>query len=114
LPTNALRNVMWIAMGLWGFSAMGATRSSVTFCRVISVISFVLAVMGVMPGLSHLFGLMPLGGGNVVLSVLVALLCAYFGFVYVHRPRVQELLGTQSEGARVELSPLHEGGSRRA
>jgi hypothetical protein len=79
-PVNVLHNLVHIAFGVWGlasFSRFGAAR---VFARGTAIIYAVLAVMGFIPGLNTMFGLVPIYGNDIWLHGLIALASAVFGF----------------------------------
>ncbi len=85
-PINVLHNLIHIGFGIWALSAAKDAGKSRTFCRANAVIYAMLAVMGLVPGLNTLFGLVPLYGNDVWLHGLIALSTGYFGFVYHKGP----------------------------
>lgn len=79
-PVNILHNLVHLAVGLWGLFAAKSMTSSVTFAKGLAVIYLVLTVMGLIPGLNTMFGLVPLYGHDIWLHAGTALIAAYFGF----------------------------------
>ena len=51
-----------------------------TYARIVAVAYGLLTVMGLMPGLNTMFGLVPIHGHDVRLHALIAAAGAYFGF----------------------------------
>lgn len=80
-PVNLLHNIVHIAFGIWGLVAYRTLGASVGYARAVAIIYAVLGVMGLIPGLSTTFGLVPLYGHDVWLHFLLAGVAAYFGFV---------------------------------
>lgn len=80
-PVNPVHNVLHLAIGAWGLVAARAHRPARRYAATLAVIYGILAVMGLIPGLSTLFGLAPLFGHDVWLHGLTALLAAYFGIL---------------------------------
>ena len=72
---------MHIAFGIWGLVAYRGYSASVTYARAVAVIYALLFVLGLIPGVSTLFGLVPLYGHDVWLHLALAAVAAYFGFV---------------------------------
>ena len=82
-PVNALHNLAHIAFGIWGVVAYRRWDSARFYARGVAIMYGVLAVMGLIPGLNTLFGLMPIHGNDVWLHAVIALAAAYFGFAPV-------------------------------
>ncbi len=80
-PINVLHNIVHILIGLAGIGASRQYDLSRTFARGLAVLYGLLAVMGMIPGLNTVFGLIPLFDGDVVLHLLTALVAGYFGFL---------------------------------
>lgn len=80
-PTNYLHNAIGILVGLWGIAAFTSLGGAIAFNQAFSVIYGAQAVLGLLPFAKTLFGMMPLYGNNVWLSVLTAGIAFYFGFV---------------------------------
>ena len=80
-PANFLHHLVHLAIGAWGVAAarnsMGAARS---YSKALAVIYAVLGVMGLIPGLNTMFGLVPLFGHDVWLHLGTAAVAAYFGW----------------------------------
>lgn len=79
-PVNVLHNLLRIAVGIWGVAAFRTYIQSRTYSRGVAILYGILAVMGLLPVLNTVFGLMPIFGSNVWLHALTALVAAYFGF----------------------------------
>src|SRR5690606_35916189 len=77
---NTFSHIYQIAVGIWGVMASRSLNNSVTFARVMAIISIVLAVFGLIPGLRTLFGLMPLYGNLVWFHALTAAFATYYGW----------------------------------
>lgn len=77
---NMVHNVVHILIGLWGLMSAGRFASAVTFCKGLAVVYALLAVLGLFPQTSMLFGMAPLEGNNVFLHAGVALLAAIVGW----------------------------------
>ena len=50
------------------------------YCRFVAVVYALLAVVGLIPQLDTVFGLIPIHGHDVWLHAAIALVAAYFGF----------------------------------
>jgi hypothetical protein len=78
---NLLHNLVHLAIGAWGIAAARTTARARIFAKTLAVLYGSLALLGLIPGLNTLFGLVPLHGHNVWLHAATALAAAYFGFV---------------------------------
>ena len=83
-PVNVLHTIVHLLIGIWGLAAARSLRGSVVYARALAVIYAVLAIMGLIPGLNTVFGLIPLHGHDVWLHAGTALIAAYFGFATKH------------------------------
>lgn len=79
-PVNILHTIMNLAIGACGIVAWSGRMSGVSFARAMAVIGGVLAVMGMLPMLNTVFGLMPLHSHNIWLHAITALAAAYVGW----------------------------------
>lgn len=80
-PVNSLHNIVHLGIGVWGLFAYKDIDAARVYACSIAVLYGTLAVFGLIPVLSTLFGLVPLFGHDVWLHFLTALAAAYFGFV---------------------------------
>lgn len=80
-PVNLLHNLAHLAIGIWGIIAyrrgLNAAR---LYARSLAILFGVLAVLGLIPIVKTVFGLMPLFGHDVWLHALSAIIAAYFGY----------------------------------
>ncbi len=81
-PINALHNIVHLGVGLLGTTASRSTLASVRFARGLAVFYGALAIMGLIPGLNTMFGLVPIFGHDVWLHAVTALAAAYFGYYW--------------------------------
>lgn len=79
-PVNILHNLVHLGIGVWGIAAYGTFVAARTYAASLAVIYAALTVMGLIPGLDTVFGLVPLFGHDVWLHGLTAIIAAYFGF----------------------------------
>ncbi|HMA16729.1 MAG: DUF4383 domain-containing protein [Bacteroidota bacterium] len=80
-PVNALHNLVHIVFGIWGLAAYRSLTGARLYARAVAVIYAIFAVMGLIPGLQTLFGLVPLYGHDIWLHALLAAVAAYFGWI---------------------------------
>jgi hypothetical protein len=85
-PVNILHSAVHLAIGALGVAAWQADHvwhrmtSPKMFARALAILYGVLAVMGLIPGVNTLFGMLPLHGHDVWLHLATAALAAYFGW----------------------------------
>ena len=77
---NLLHSLVHMAIGAWGLAAYAGWSEPRFYARSLAVLYAVLAVLGLVPGLSTLFGLVPLHGHDVWLHLGTAAVAAWFGF----------------------------------
>jgi Domain of unknown function (DUF4383) len=79
-PVNALHNLFHLVWGLYGIVAYRSFGGARGFAKATAVVYGVLTVLGLIPGLNTMFGLIPIFGHDVWLHALIAIPAAYFGF----------------------------------
>ena len=79
-PINILHNIVHLLIGVWGISAYSGYGAAKTFSKGLAIIYGLLAIMGLIPGLNTLFGLVPLYGNDVRLHAATAIVAPYFGW----------------------------------
>ena len=77
---NVLHSLVHVLFGVMGIAMARTYDAARTYARIVAVAYAVLAVMGLIPNLNTMFGLVPLHGNDVWLHVLIAAAAAYFGF----------------------------------
>jgi len=82
-PVNLVHNLVHMALGLWGIAAWRNFSMSRIYARSVAVIYVVLTVLGLMPGLDTLYGIVPLYSNDVWLHAVSAIVAAYFGWAPV-------------------------------
>ena len=80
-PTNYFHNAIGVLVGLWGIAAFTSLSGSIVFNRIFAIIYGAQAILGLLPFTNTFFGTMPLFGNNVWLSVLLAGVAFYFGYI---------------------------------
>lgn len=78
-PVNLLHNIVHLLFGIWGLAASRSWSGAKQFCQIAGVIYAVLIVLGFLA--PNGFGLIPLGGNDILLHVVLALPLLYFGFM---------------------------------
>ena len=79
-PVNILHTAVHLAIGVWGLAAWRGATDPKLYARSLAILYGVLAVMGLIPGLNTVFGLIPLDSHDVWLHAGTAALAAYFGW----------------------------------
>lgn len=79
-PVNALHNLVHIAFGIWGIAAYRSLSGARFYARAVAVVYAIFAIMGLIPVLNTVFGLVPLYSHDIWLHVLLAAVAAYFGW----------------------------------
>lgn len=80
-PINILHNIVHLLIGLWGILASRSVSGARFYAKVLAIVYGLLAILGLFPATNTTFGLIPIGGNDVWLHALSALIAAYFGFV---------------------------------
>jgi hypothetical protein len=88
-PVNWLHDVVHVVIGGWGIAASYRYNQAIVFSRALVVIYGLLAIIGVIPGLNTMFGMIPLYGHDVWLHAGSAVVAAYFGFIAPSRPAAE-------------------------
>jgi len=79
-PVNLLHSVAHLLIGVAGLASVGAEHYARTYARALAIVYGVLGIMGLVPGLNTVFGLIPLHGHDVWLHLGTAAAAAYFGW----------------------------------
>jgi hypothetical protein len=77
-PVNALHNVVHMLFGVWGIVAGRSASRAVVYALGSGAAYLVLGVMGMFT--DTLLGIVPIGGYDVVLHLVLAVVLAGFGF----------------------------------
>ncbi len=81
-PVNILHNIVHVLFGAWGLFAYKSLSASKGYAKGVAIIYAVLTVAGFIPGLSTMFGLVPLFQNDIWLHALLALVAAYFAWMH--------------------------------
>jgi hypothetical protein len=84
-PVNALHNLVHLVFGIWGLAASRSYGGARTYCIAAGAIYLVLAAVGFL--FPSGFGLVPLGGNDIWLHVLLGAPLLFFGLT-AKRPTV--------------------------
>ncbi len=87
-PINALHNIVHILIGIGGLATAGSFANARAYFKTIAVVYGLLTVLGLIPATSTVFGLVPIGGADVALHAVSAIIAAYFGWMAVEAATV--------------------------
>jgi hypothetical protein len=93
-PVNTAHNIVHLLFAILGMAAWAGGWARGYF-QLLTVSYALLAVLGMIPGTSTTFGLIPIWGNDVWLHGAIAAVSAYFGFV---RGAVDARTHTQAHG----------------
>jgi hypothetical protein len=77
-PVNLLHNLIHLVFGLWGLVASRGAGAARSFLRIAGVIYLALAALAFVSPTT--FGLVPIGGHDIWLHLVLGAIMAYFGF----------------------------------
>jgi hypothetical protein len=83
-PVNFVHNLVHLTIGIWGIIGAKSLGAAVFYSRSLAIIYGLLAIMGLIPVLNTMFGLVPLHSHDIWLHAGTALIAAYFGFAKKH------------------------------
>lgn len=89
-PVNTLHNLVHAIFGLWGLIASRGFGASRNYAQVSGVLFILLMLLGYVA--PDGFGLIPLGGNNVLLHALLGIPLAIVGFT-AHEPAARATTG---------------------
>jgi hypothetical protein len=101
-PVNMLHTLVHLLVGAWGIWAYMGNASPRRFAQSLAVLFAILGVMGLVPNLNTVFGLIPLHGHDVWLHLGTAAIAAYFGFAKTGERR--GLAGDRRKAARAPIA----------
>ena len=80
--TNIILSMIHLVLGLWGIMSANNKYSSVLFARSAAVVFLVMGIAGAIPvtEIKTVYGTTPLGGNNVVLHIVTAVIGLFFAF----------------------------------
>jgi hypothetical protein len=79
-PVNILHSAVHLAIGAWGLAAWRGAANPLVYARSLAIFYGALALMGLVPGMNTLFGMLPIHGHDVWLHGGAAAIAAYFGW----------------------------------
>jgi hypothetical protein len=114
-PVNVLHSAVHLAIGVWGILAGRSLMNPTLYARSIAVLFAALALLGLIPHLNTLFGLLPLEGHDVWLHGGTAAIAAYVGWRPAASTERRNVLPSdrRQQGAAVDLERRSGRGDRR-
>ena len=80
---NILLNLVRLGLGAWGiYASRGKLEDAQGFARGATITFAIFTIMGFIPVLNVVFGLMPLYGHNIWLHAITAIAAGYFGYYH--------------------------------
>jgi hypothetical protein len=101
-PVNLPHSLLHLAIGAWGLVAWRRVATARLFARTLAVFYAVLAVLGLVPALNTLFGLLPIHGHDVWLHAVTAGIAVYFGWRPEEERRAVPMTDRRDEALPVE------------
>ena len=83
-PVNLLHNLVHLAIGGWGIMAAQSEASAQAFCKIAGIAYVALALLGFI--IPDLFGLIPIGGNDIWLHLVIGVILSYVGFAGAPKP----------------------------
>lgn len=77
---NVLHSLVHVLFGVLGIAMSRRFDTARGYAKLVAISYLLLAIMGLIPGLNTVFGLIPIHGNDVWLHVLLAVPALYFGF----------------------------------
>jgi hypothetical protein len=103
-PVNMLLSVVHLFMGAWALAAFMGWHSTHTYARSAAVIFAVLGLMGLIPGLNTMFGVMPLHGHSTWLHLAAAAFAAFVGWRSPQAAGERRRGGDRRRGSRAPIA----------
>jgi hypothetical protein len=75
---NIVHNIVHLAFGLWGVVSVRSEKAALSYMQIAGVVYLVLSLLGFFAPSG--FGFVPIGGHNIWLHGVLALILLYFGF----------------------------------
>jgi hypothetical protein len=105
-PVNLLLSLVHLYMGAWALAAFMGWHSTRTYARSAGMIFAALGVMGLIPGLNTLFGVMPLHGHSTWLHLAAAAFAAYVGWQAPHTAAEGERRARTGDRRKATRAPV--------
>lgn len=76
-PVNVLHNIVHLLFGVWGVVASRTWSSAKSYCTIAGIIYLALTLLGFI--IPSTFGLMPIGGNDILLHALLGIVLTGVG-----------------------------------
>lgn len=80
-PVNVVHNIVHLIFGVLGVLAFRSFPAALVYARSVAVIFIVLTILGFIPVLRTIFGIVPLYGHDIWLHAIIAVVAGYMGFI---------------------------------
>lgn len=77
-PVNPMHNAVHLVIGIWGVAAARRPRASTAYAAISGIIYLVLAALGFFA--PTVFGMIPIGGYDIILHFALAIVLIAFAF----------------------------------
>jgi hypothetical protein len=81
LPVNVLHKLVHILFGILGVVAFAGVVAPRVYAQIVAVTYGLLVILGLLPAIQTVFGLIPIYGNDVWLHLVLGAVAAYFGFM---------------------------------
>lgn len=79
-PVNVLHDIVHLLVGLAGLAAYSSFTNARLYARTLAIVYGLLTILGFIPTLDTVFGLIPIFGNDIWLHALSAIVAAYIGW----------------------------------
>ncbi len=79
-PLNLAHDLVHLVFGVWGVVASLRFNAAVLYLRSVAWIYLVLVILGAIPIMNTLFGVVPIYGWDIALHCVIVLIAAYGGY----------------------------------
>ncbi|HEX6964392.1 MAG TPA: DUF4383 domain-containing protein [Gemmatimonadaceae bacterium] len=86
-PVNPMHNAVHLLLGLWGVAAARRPRASTAYAAISGIIYLLLAALGFLA--PTMFGMIPIGGYDIVLHFVLAIILIGCAFLASLREEVE-------------------------
>lgn len=77
-PVNVLHNIVHLIIGIAGLTMSRTEEGAGTFCKTFGIILLLLGIIGFIQ--PNLFGILPIGGGDIWIHLITGAILAVAGF----------------------------------
>ena len=77
-PVNVLHNIVHLIIGIAGLTMSRTEEGAGTFCKTFGIVLLLLGIIGFIQ--PNLFGILPIGGGDIWIHLITGAILAVAGF----------------------------------